>query len=568
MRRGKISFGTLVTLVAVVPMVALTVLSLFVGASKLSNALEESNENNVSSVAYSLRETFHFSYEGDWSYEDGVLYKGERDLSELQEMLNSIKSEKGYDVTLFFGDVRVMTTLKDEKGDYIVGTKADAKVAKAVLEDKKSYFNENLVVNGVASYVSYEPLENADGSVAGMVFVGYPRAEGKKHIASTIRSMVLGNLVLLAFVMAVIIFTARMVVGTIKSLTQAVSELSEGALDISINVDPIDKHNEIGILAKNIEGLAGRLSGIVSEIKDNADTLDSNSEELSDVIGTTETALQQVSTAIDEVAVGSSSQARDTANAMANIEELNATLDTIAEAVTDLAEKSEETHETSIQAKSTMTELIGINTKTKENIDNIVVQSEKNVEAANQINTILTTIEDISSQTNLLSLNASIEAARAGEQGRGFAVVASEIGGLAEGSAQAAKEIRNIIGSLVNDIQETSRLSGILNQSAVEQIEKLSATADMFDIVLKNVQNVSDEAMQIQGDVQSINAVKDSIGVTIESLSAISEENAAASEQTTASANAVSQDMGKISDVSQEVRTLSEKLKDMIGFFR
>ncbi len=568
MRRGKISFGVLLTLVTVVPMIALTVLSLFVGVSKLSQALEESNENSVSSVAYSLRENLQYSYEGDWRYEDGVLYKGESDLTELQEMLNSIKSEKDYDVTLFFGDVRVMTTLKNEQGNYIVGTQADAKVAKAVLEDKKSYFNENLVVNGVASYVSYEPLENEDGSVAGMVFVGYPRAEGQKHITNTIRSMVLGNLFLLVLIAAVIIFAVRMIVSTIKSLTQAVSELSEGALDISISVDPIDRGNEIGILAENIKGLSGRLQGIVQEIKHNADTLDSESEELSDVIGTTETALQQVSTAIDEVAVGSSSQARDTANAMANIQELNATLDTIGGAVADLAEKSGEASETSMQAKNTMSELIDINTRTKGNIDNIVVQSERNVEAANQINTILTTIEDISSQTNLLSLNASIEAARAGEQGRGFAVVASEIGGLAEGSAQAAKEIRNIIGRLVNDIQETSRLSGILNHSAVEQIEKLQATADMFDIVLQNVQNVSDEAMQIQQDVDSINAVKDSIGDTIESLSAISEENAAASEQTTASANAVSQDMGKISDVSQEVRTLSEKLKDMIGFFK
>ena len=115
MRRGKISFGVLLTLVTVVPMIALTILSLFVGVSKLSQALEESNENSVSSVAYSLRENLQYSYEGDWRYEDGVLYKGESDLTELQEMLNSIKSEKDYDVTLFFGDVRVMTTLKNEQ---------------------------------------------------------------------------------------------------------------------------------------------------------------------------------------------------------------------------------------------------------------------------------------------------------------------------------------------------------------------------------------------------------------------------------------------------------------------
>ncbi len=568
MKKSKLSFGVLLTLVTLLPMVALTLLSLFVSIKKLSTALEEDNETSVSAVAYSLKQSFDTLYTGDWRYEDDVLYKGENNISELQELLNGIKSEKQYDVTLFFGDVRVLTTLKNDQGEYIVGTKADEKVTKAVLNDGKAYFNKNLSVNGVESYVCYEPLQNQDGKAVGMLFVGFPRSEGQKHIVSTVRSMVASNMVLLVVIAIIIIGFVRMIVGTILSLSEAVTRLSEGELDISVKVDSLNRHNEIGILADNIKNLSLKLQNIVNGIKDNALTLDSNSEELFHVVGNTGTALTQVSTAIDEVAAGSSSQAKDTANAMANIEELNATLDTIADAVVELAEKSGETSETSMQAKDTMAELIGINSKTKEDIDNIVAQSEKNVEAVNQINMILKTIEDISSQTNLLSLNASIEAARAGEQGRGFAVVASEIGGLAEGSASAAREIRDIINRLVADIQETSRLSGVLNQSALQQIDKLKATADMFDLVLSNVQIVSEGAVQIQNDVESIHAVKDSIGVTIESLSAISQENAAASEETTASANAVSEDMDRLSDVSQEVRSLSETLKDLIGYFK
>lgn len=569
MKKSKVSFGVLLTLVAILPMVALSLLSLGVSVFKLSGALESANETSVSSVAYSLMESLDLMYAGDWSYdENGILKKGDNNVTELQPLLDGIKSEKGYDVTLFYGDTRVLTTLKNESGAYIIGTTADPKVTETVLKNKQSYFNENLIVNGVESYVCYEPLLNENGTAAGMVFVGYPRAEGQKHISSTVLSMVISNFAFLILVIIVIIVLVRMIVGTIKRLSLAVNKLSEGDLNITVPVDALVKHNEIGMLAYDIEGLAAKLQNIVEGIKSNANTLDSNSEELYKVVETTEMALRQVSIAIDEVATGSSSQARDTSQAIENIDQLNVTLDMVADSITELATKSEEATETSNQAKQTMSELIGINTKTKEHIDNIVTQSEKNVQAANKINSILTTIEEISTQTNLLSLNANIEAARAGEQGRGFAVVASEIGGLADSSGAAAKEIREIISNLVSDIQETSELSEILNQTALQQIEKLRATASMFDVVLENVHTVSKSADSIRKDIENINAAKESISLTIESLAGISEENAAASKQTTTSANIVSEDMQKISGVSSEVRSLSEKLKDLIGYFR
>ncbi len=566
-KKMKLSFGVLLVILTMIPMCMLTAVSLFAGIGKTKSALEESNKDSVEAICYSLMEAYDTLYEGDWSYIDGVLYKGENNVMNTQGLLNRFHSEKSYNVTLFYGDVRILTTLKDADGNYIVGTKADPAIAAQVLGGE-GYFHSNYTINGVPSYVAYEPLSNEDGTTVGMVFVGYPRSVAQKHINSVIMTMALGNVIVFVVILIVVIIVVRLITKAMKKLSGAVTRLGEGDLNVSIQVDSLNSGNELGLLADNVNGLVARLREIISGIQRNADLLNEYSAKLSGSVDTTVSAIEQVGRAIEEVSEGSTTQAQDTAGAMANIQELNATIDVVTDKVVMLAEKSDQTMDASKSAKSTMEELIDINMQTKGDIDNIVTQSEKNVEAVNKINAILKAIEEISSQTNLLSLNASIEAARAGEAGRGFAVVAKEIGSLAESSASAAREIQEIIVSLVDDIQRTSSLSGVLDESASRQIDKLQDTKKMFDKVMAAVQEISGGTDQIRGEMESIGAVKDGIGGTIESLSAISQENAAASEETTASTSLVNEDMKEISKISHSVTELAEELKQLISYFR
>lgn len=567
-KRGM-SIGVLLVLLLVIPMVAVSAINTLTGTRRIREALLESNQSSVEAMCTTLMQSYESMFTGDWRYDDEVLYKGTGNVTlRTQSMLDSIKEDKNYDVTLFWGDTRIMTTLRNEDGERIVGTKADEKVAEQVLNQGKAYFDQKFKVNGVDCYVGYEPIKNPDGTIVGMIFVGYPRAAGESQIARSVKEMLIVSVVCLVVFLLVAILFVNLITKAIKSLTGKVTALSEGDLNVEVRVNGFNKGNEIGRLTDNINDLIDRLKGIVNGIQDNADVLNDKANGLEDVVQTTRMSISQVTSAIEEVATGSTSQAQDTANAMANIEELNATLDTIISNVVDLADKADNTTRASLKARNTMTELIDINNKTKENIDNIVKQSDKNVEAVNQINSIVKTIGQITSQTNLLSLNASIEAARAGEAGRGFAVVAQEIGALANSSAEASKAIQDIITNLVQDIQETSRISEILNGSAAEQIEKLESTENMFDEVLADVKRISDETNEVKNDIENISVVKDSIGDTIESLSSISEENAAASQETTASANLVSEDMQKIADVSTEVKELSEQLKELISYFK
>lgn len=565
-KRLKLPFSVLLVMLTMLPMVLLAAVSFVLSVSKLKNSLEESNKQAVESVCFSLREAYNTMYEGDWRLISGELYKGANYVGHTQDLLNQFQEERKLHVTLFYGDTRVITTLKDANGDYIVGTQADEKVSAQVLAGN-SYYNENLTVNGMASYVAYEPLRNIDGSVAGMVFVGYPRTLAQKAVNSAIISLIVGYAVVLAIILVVVIILVRIIVRAMINLSGAVTKLRGGDLNVELHVDSLNARNEIGALADNVNSLVVNLRDIIGGIRKDAETLNDCSIQLSGSVDTTVSAIDQVTKAIEEVAEGSTTQAQDTAGAMANIQELNATLDIITDKVVTLSKMSDETMNVSTQAKETMAELIHINTQTKSDIDNIVDQSEKNVEAVNKINVILKTIEEISSQTNLLSLNASIEAARAGEAGRGFAVVAKEIGSLAESSASAAREIQDIIVSLVEDIQKTSSLSDVLNESATKQLGKIQDTREMFDKVLHAISEISEGTDRIRTEVESIDAVKNGIGETIESLSSISEENAAASEETTASANLVNEDMKQIGRVSQDMLELAEGLKKSISFF-
>lgn len=562
----KLPFGVLLVMLTMLPMVLLSAVNFVMSTSKLKNSLEDSNRQAVESVCFSLMEAYDTLYEGNWSMVNGNLYKGANYIGHTQDLLNRFLEEKDLNVTLFYGDTRVLTTLKDANGDYIVGTQADEKVSSQVLAGN-SYFNENLVVNGVPSYVAYEPLRNMDGSVVGMVFVGYPRSVAQKAVNSAIISLIIGTVIVLGVILVIVIIMVRVIVRAMTNLTGAVTKLGSGDLNVELHVDALNQRNEIGALADNVNNLVVNLRGIMNGIQKDAATLNDCSIQLTGSVDTTISAISQVTKAIEEVAEGSTTQAQDTAGAMANIEELNATLDIITDKVVTLSKMSDETKKVSNHAQETMVELININTQTKTDIDNIVEQSEKNVEAVNKINVILKTIEEISSQTNLLSLNASIEAARAGEAGRGFAVVAKEIGSLAESCASAAREIQEIIVSLVEDIQKTSSLSDVLNESATKQLGKIQDTRAMFDKVLNAVGEISQGTERIREEVESIDVVKNGIGETIESLSSISEENAAASEETTASANLVNEDMKQIGQVSQEMLELAEGLKKAISFF-
>ena len=557
-------------LMTILPAVLVGILVLVNGLNMLNSSLNDLTQTRLSNVCDSLAEAFGTMYTGDWAYDEATdsFTKGGNDLYELYSMLDNIQIDSSIHITIYYGDTRRMTTIKDTSGTRLVGTTASNEVINTVLRQGQSYFADDAELIGLRYYAYYTPLKNSDGSIAGMFLAASPKSDVDNMINRAIMILILGTVAVMIVVVVAATVFVRAIVKATNNCVNAIVVLASGNLNVNAQVGKLNEKDELGLLAKSINSMAERFKDITQQIRTSSDVMKDNSDTLSSVTDSINTSIGEVSRAIEDVAHGATSQANDTQEAALDIEAMGSSVETIVDGINNLAAAAESSQATSRHAEKAMDELIDINMETKESVEKIVRQSEMNVKAASRIQEVVKVIANIASQTNLLSLNASIEAARAGEQGRGFGVVALEVGKLAEDSSKSAAEIEGIIRELVENITETSELTDLLSDNTNNQIDKLESTRGDFNIVLENVNKMFENTMAVQTEIMKINTLRITIEGLIENLSALSEENAASSQQTTASTNMVAQSMEQLSASTQEISALAVELAEVISYFK
>lgn len=502
---------------------------------------------------------------GDFTLKDDGLYKG--DLKLTSDWMDKLHQSEEIHLTLFYGDTRVLTTVLDENGQRLVGTKAGDAVIQAVLKEGKEYSSYDVIINGEQYVAYYMPLKNSDGSIVGMAFSGLKFEAVQEVILSVLSviSIVTFSLVILCIIIDYLL--TRSIGKGIKSVNAGILALSEGHLDVNVNVPAVNKTDELGVLRNSTLTLSSKLKEIIAVVQDGTTHLKKNSDHLSGVVNTTVDSSQQILQAINEVATGATSQATDTTDAMASIEELAANLDMMSGEVNTLNGLMTEVSDSAADVHKTMVELVNVNEATKNSIDGIIEKIRANAESVSNIGMIIQTIQDITSQTNLLSLNASIEAARAGEAGKGFAVVADSIGKLALQSSEASDDINNIIHELVSSIEATSEMAAQLEKAAADQVTKLNESSGKVKGVTEQIK-VADERMEeITSNINGIEIVKNNISDKISSLSAMSEENSASAEETTASTDLVVNQMDGLKAIADQVLELADTLEEAVSYF-
>lgn len=533
----------------------------------LADSLHQMSSEKLSGIAVSLTEAYNELYSGDWNMRNDKIYKGNSDVSDTYELIDNIKKKQEVDVTIFYGDTRIMTTVKNDAGERIEGTKCEAAIYDTVINNGKEYFSEKAIVNNEKYYAYYEPLFNSDGSVTAMLFVGVPASGVSDMIGSIVVKVIIFALILLAIDGVIVVMISLNMIKTIKNCSDAIYDLSTGSLNVNAKTSWFNRKDELSELAEGINNVAASFVDITGQIKDSSSVMNNDASRLAEISDNTHRSILEVSSAIEEVANGATQQASDIQDASNSIDMMSNSIDTIADKIDVLSQTAMETQNTSSNAEHAMGDLISIINQTKESIDKIVSQSELNVHAAAKIQEVVQVIAGISSQTNLLSLNASIEAARAGEQGKGFAVVADEIRKLAEESSDSAGKIETIITELVQNIHESLTLSDVLKGNANEQINKLEVTRKDFNKVVSDVGEMFERTSAVKDEIENITVARDKIQIVIESLSAISQENAASSEETTATTNIVVSAMDELNSFTESIRALAKKLDEIIAYF-
>ena len=228
--------------------------------------------------------------------------------------------------------------------------------------------------------------------------------------------------------------------------------------------------------------------------------------------------------------------------------------------VEGLASNSTEMKISGDEATAILGELGAINKQTREAIDLIYDQTNVTNESAVKIREAVSLITSIAEETNLLSLNASIEAARAGEQGRGFAVVASQIQKLAEQSNESAKQIEQIINSLISDSEKAVTTMGEVKEIIAKQNKNVESTGEIFALVKGGIDTSLDSVNKITGGTKKMDEARINVVDVVQSLTAIAEENAASTEETSASVTEVSAIISEISDSTEQLKHIAEEL--------
>lgn len=415
--------------------------------------------------------------------------------------------------------------------------------------------------SGTAYSYVYTPVESTKGMVCALVPKDNILA-GTKTIqlylivaifVCAVFALVLGNLI------------ANNISHAIILVNKTLKQTSSGDLTSTLHLNRKDEFKALSFnltnMISSMKNLIQKMTNVSGALSESAGTVSNNTQVLFDIT-------KNITEAVGYIDDGISQQSTDTESCLNQMSDLAGKINIVQQNVSEIDNLTATTKSAVNDGMVIVTDLSShvndTTNVTKEIIEEINVLNQD----ALSINEIITTIEDIAEETDLLSLNASIEAARAGEAGRGFAVVADNIRKFAERSNDAAGEIRKIVGSLQSRMSHTIKTAGKASEIVAQQETSLDSTITIFSQIKDHVEHLSADLENINTSISGMEIAKNDTMLAIESISATSNETEAAANELSRSVERQLHSVEELNDAVSQLQNNAMDLDISVSIFK
>ncbi len=555
--------------VALLPILAVCIAVIIINNTVIKNALLSKTKNELKATAEALHTAYNQNSGEYFRNDSGEIWKGTYNVSLSQKLVVEMSEKTGSSLTFFYGDERIVTSLKDKKGDYILGSKAGDYVKKNVLQKGDDVFSNRVSVEGTMYYGYYIPVkQNNSDDVIGMIFAGMPVKTVDKtiNLVSGLLFFVLGIVLILTIFVCFI--ASKGIAAAIEDSVLVVQKMASGNLGVNINEKNLNRKDEVGKLSASTKSLQESLYNMIGSISENTSRLDSSSKDMSNVAGQASDAMSSISENLKSVLSSAKNQAEVTGSVTENVNNINHMLGNTGDEVDGLSDAATDMLKSGREVDNSLKDLYNSNEGVLDAIERIRKQTSETDISVEKIKEAVNLIASIAEETNLLSLNASIEAARAGESGKGFAVVAVEISKLADQSNAASADIEKMIMNLGENSEKTISTMETVQDAINRQSEDMNNTRKIFEKVKGCIKSVAEGVTNIREATERLEGETSCIADDINDLNLQAETNMQNIEETLKAGEDVLKIVKDVSKMSMTVSTAANDMSDSVERFK
>ena len=429
-----------------------------------------------------------------------------------------------------------------------------------MLESKHGVFFSD--INGTEKIIAYSTMP-----VSGWITCV---SVDKSFVFESVNTM---KIIYAMLTLAGILLTVAMCLKMSNKITTAVLNLKGHAEQLAqgnLHIDnlSVDSEDEIGHLAKSFNAMSDNLRKLITKMASTSEQVAASSQELTANANQSADSAVQVASTVGDVSQNMDKQIRDIDKAKSNVDAVFNDVNSMAAKAKTVSQASRDTADAAHEGSKLMDEAIQRMGDIEKSVIASAAMIKKLGENSQAIGQIVDAIYSIADQTNLLALNAAIEAARAGDAGRGFAVVAEEVRKLAAESQSSAEEIRNRIGTIQSDTQQTVDAMEKGTSEVVDGTRAIRQVGARFQEILDMVNDIQQQMTEIQTSVDTVSDGATAIVQAVDEIDSISRKTDESTKIIFSETEQQSASNEEIAAASQSLANLAMEMQDAIGKFR